>query len=65
MTQGHISAALKETAERAMALHDHMPVAWRNLCNEYGERAVQLFGLAVPTELARLVLAAEREHGFI
>ena len=47
-------------ARRVLALHDEMTRDWRDLCNEYGELAVELFQAEAPSDLAAEFLAEER-----
>lgn len=50
----------KSNAERVIGKHDAMSRDWRDLCNEYGELAVQLFDHDAPVDLACAFLIEER-----
>lgn len=49
-------------ARCVMDIHDAMEPAWRDLCNEFGELAVQLFEHEAPVDLAAEFLFEEREN---
>lgn len=52
---------LKSAAEFYMGIHDNLPRPWRDLSNEYGERAIQFYHLGAPLAFAIIALKAERE----